>query len=207
MVSKIAGWVAWFLLAGMPLTLYAQTPGEPLVDPRDGQHYKTIEIGNQVWMAQNLDFGSDEKACYEHDPAHCNTYGGLYTWEAATSICPDGWHLPSKEEWEELSAYLGKEDAGQKLKSSKEDLIPWDGTNESGFSALPAGAGNGEGFHRMGDWALFWSSSEYSSDRAWFAQLDGFWYQSPPRYRNLYVGWYYLKSNQFSVRCIKDQNL
>jgi uncharacterized protein (TIGR02145 family) len=207
--------------------------GEDMRDPRDGKTYQTVLIGEQCWMKQNLDVGmmleagsplqpglpvsqADEitKYCYEDDPSNCEIYGGLYTWEQAMGsglieaygdVCPPGWHLPSKEEWEALALFLGREDAGQKIKASPEDPYPWDGTNESGFSGLPAGAGNGEGYQRLGQWALFWSSSEADGQRAWFAQLDGFWYEQPPKYKIIYIGNYYLKSNMFSVRCLKDR--
>jgi len=174
-------------------------------DVRDGRQYKLVTIDDQVWMAENLDYGDEQKTCFNNDPADCEIYGGLYTWEVAQEICPAGWHLPTMDEWKALSDYLGIDDAGQKIKSSSLDSIPWDGTNESGFTAISAGAGNGKGFHRKGDWALFWSASEYSEQRAWFAQLDGYWYEQPPKYKNIYLGWYYLKINQFSVRCVKDQ--
>jgi len=203
-------WIPYLLLWIPCLVLsvpgFAQTPGDPLVDPRDNQQYETVHIGEQLWMARNLNYGDADKTCYGHDPASCEAHGGLYAWEVACRVCPDGWHLPSREEWISLSEFLGKEDAGQKLKASRNDPLPWDGTNETGFSALPSGAGNGEGFHRRGDWALFWASTGYNSQRAWFAQLDGYWYQSPPKYKNLYIGWYYLKTNQFSVRCVQDQD-
>jgi uncharacterized protein (TIGR02145 family) len=192
-------------LMWLSLALNGQLSGTLLVDPRDGRQYKTVQIGDQIWMAENLDWGEGEKVCYDHDPGNCSMYGGLYRWEEAVAVCPDGWHLPSREEWTELSEYLGVKDAGQKMKAGSADPLAWDGTNESGFCAIPAGAGNGEGFQRMGDWALFWSSSAFNDQRAWFAQLDGYWYPAPPKYRNLYVGWYYLKSNQFSVRCIKSR--
>jgi uncharacterized protein (TIGR02145 family) len=203
--KRSAGCLIRILPLIFAIPLPAQLPGEELVDPRDGRHYQTVWIGEQLWMAENLDFAGRERGCYDHDPGNCATYGGLYTWEASLEVCPAGWHLPSRDEWERLSEFLGREDAGQKLKASKGDPVPWDGTNETGFSALPAGAGNGEGFQRMGDWALFWSATGYNGQRAWFAQLDGYWYQAPPKYRNLYVGWYYLKTNQFSVRCIRDR--
>ena len=189
-------WLSW--------ALHGQLPADIFVDPRDGLQYKTVQIGDQIWMAENLNYGGNEKVCYDHDPGNCSIYGGLYTWETAATVCPEGWRLPSREDWTELSEFLGVREAGQKLKAAMGDVPAWDGTNESGFSAIPAGAGNGEEFQRMGDWALFWSSSEFSDQRAWFAQLDGYWYPAPPKYRNLYVGWYYLKSNQFSVRCIKS---
>jgi uncharacterized protein (TIGR02145 family) len=192
----------FFLSAG---SLNAQPGPGRMTDPRDGKQYRTIWIGSQHWMAENLNYGEGERVCYLDDPDFCNTYGGLYSYEVARNVCPDGWHLPDREEWEQLSEYLGTAEAGQKMKASGKDPVPWDGTNASGFSAIPAGAGNGEGFHRMGDWALFWSASEYNQERAWFAQLDGYWYPQPPKYTNLYIGWYYLKSNLFSVRCIEDE--
>ena len=195
---------AIFLACWPVAVLVSQVPGKPLIDQRDGRGYETVQIGEQLWMAENLDFGGVEKWCYNHDPAMCGVYGGLYTWEAAIEACPAGWHLPAKEEWEALSRFLGVEKAGQQMKAAGSDPVPWDGSNSSGFSAIPAGSGNGEGFHRQGDWALFWSSSEAGEQRAWFAQLDGYWYPAPPKYRNLFVGNYYLKTNQFSVRCIKD---
>ena len=173
-------------------------------DPRDGESYRIVRIGDQLWMAENLRY-LDAGVCYENDPLMCGKYGALYTWEESREVCPEGWRLPAREDWEELSAFLGEKEAGQRIKASPEDAIPWDGNNETGFTALPAGAGNGEGFHRMGDWALFWSSTPYNDRRAWFAQLDGYWYEQPPKYRNIYIGWYYLKLNQFSVRCIRQE--
>lgn len=198
--------VAWMLLV-LILNIEGQSPAGLLVDIRDGQEYKTVQIGAQIWMAQNINFGEASRRCYDHDPENCVKYGALYTWEEAREGCPAGWHLPSKSEWEKLAENLGVVSAGQRLKASPDDAIPWDGLNDSGFTALPAGAGNGEGFHRMDDWALFWSSTESTADRAWFAQLDGYWYQAPAKYTKLYVGNYYLRTNQFSVRCISDESI
>lgn len=189
------------LLTALPLR--AQQPVDPFTDPRDGKVYPVVRIGEMDWMAANLDYRAEGR-CYENDPVNCQIYGTLYTWEEALEACPSGWHLPSAEEWKELSLLLGPSDAGQKLKASPDDPVPWDGSNTSGFTALAAGAGNGEAFQRLGQWALFWSASEAGGSRAWFAQLDNFWYPQPPKYTKLYVGCYYLKSNQFSVRCIRD---
>lgn len=97
------------------------TCGDVLIDSRDGQSYETVQIGNQCWMAENLnigeridgivgmtDNGTIEKYCYGDDPANCETYGGLYQWDemmqyTATAgvqgICPKGWHLPDDDEW------------------------------------------------------------------------------------------------------------
>ncbi len=197
------------------------------VDPRDGQTYKIVRIGDQVWMAENLNYGQTvpnglqrdngivEKTLYDNDTTIHKAYGGLYTWHEATNwqnreggqgICPPGWHVPTLAEWQKLAHHLGVDSAGQQLKASPEDAIPWDGKNRSGFSAVPSGAGYREYFSRKGQWAVYWSSSEYDSAYAWFAQLDGFWYPQPPKYKMLYLGNYYLKENMFCIRCIKDSH-
>lgn len=77
-------------------------------DERDGQTYKVIKIGKQVWMAENLNYETKDSYCYENAPANCEKYGRLYTWEAALNACPLGWHLPTKEEFETLVANVGE---------------------------------------------------------------------------------------------------
>ncbi len=138
-------------LAG--LLLLAASCGTPMVDARDGRSYPTVAIGGQCWMALNLDHGvvvadamprdasAVEKSCYGNDPGSCRTYGGLYTWDEARQACPAGWHLPSREEWETLAAHLGTATAGEKLKARKDHVPAFDGTDEVGFAALPAGDG------------------------------------------------------------------
>ena len=114
-------------------------------DSRDDQEYKCVTIGNQTWMASNLnyagengDIGNLERTNYSLPPAttYSAAYGRLYTWEEAKPICPAGWHLPSIGEWEELIDFVGKEVAGKKLKAKADD---WNGTDDYGFSALPGG--------------------------------------------------------------------
>ncbi|MGM9985219.1 MAG: fibrobacter succinogenes major paralogous domain-containing protein [Fibrobacter intestinalis] len=130
--------------------------------PRDGQTYKTVQIGNQTWMAENLNYETDDSYCYD-EPANCRKYGRLYTWDLAP--CPSGWHLPSKVEWDTLFTAVGGEDvAGLKLKSTSGWYNDGNGTDEYGFSVLPAGYRNGDGDYLSADKdATFWSSTEYRS--------------------------------------------
>ncbi len=201
-------------LAG--LLLLAASCGTPIVDARDGRSYPTVAVGGQCWMALNLDHGvvvpdarprdasAVEKSCYGNDPGSCRTYGGLYTWDEARQACPVGWHLPSREEWETLAAHLGTATAGEKLKARKDHVPAFDGTDEVGFTALPAGTAFRGAFGRQGDWGVFWTATENGPERAVSVTLDRLWHPAPPRYRNAVFDEAYLKENAFSVRCTSE---
>jgi len=135
------------------------------INTRDNTTYKSVVIGTQTWMAENLNYDVPNNAtdvCYGNDPANCAKYGRLYTWGDAVTACPDGWHLPSDTEWDILVNYAGgSETAGKKLKS----IIGWDsnnGTDDYGFSALPGGYSNGT-FFNVGANGFWWSSTEVDS--------------------------------------------
>jgi len=129
--------VLLFFTLSIALNLVSQTT-ESFKDERDGKSYKTVRIGTQTWMAENLNFDTTYSWCRD-----CEVYGRLYSYEAATWSCPEGWHLPSDGEWTTLVAYLGGYTiAGGKLKET--GLTHWakpnkGATNESGFTALPHG--------------------------------------------------------------------
>jgi len=189
-------------------------------DSRDGNTYKWVKIGDQVWMAENLAYlpkvsppseysgtepyyyvygyegsnVSEAKATYNY-----KTYGVLYNWPAAFKACPNGWHLPTDEEWIILTNYLGGGYlAGGKMKSIAGWEIPNIGaTNSSGFCGLPGGNRNGLlKFGNLGVQGTWCSSTENDWYYAWFYYLT---YNSPFIYRTRYA-----KGNGWSVRCIKD---
>jgi uncharacterized protein (TIGR02145 family) len=174
-----------------------------LHDNRDGQNYKTIAIGNQVWMAENLNYPSDKSWCYNNKPGHCNEYGRLYTYVDANKVCPPGWHLPSKEEWEKfISEFGGEEIAGKFIKSEKGYLSfrgkDGNGTNKSGFNALPTGmrGDHDQAFNYLSKRSYFWSSIPMDMGRAWGY---AFFNSDDKVHLN-----YFSKNYGFSVRCVKD---
>lgn len=162
----------------------------------DGNTYPTVKIGDQVWMAKNLNVNTEEGSwCYEHNPANCEKYGRLYTWRAALKACPSGWHLPSKEEFERLLDIAGG--AYAEMRSINLRVRSWEkGSDKYGFSALPAGGydGYGKEFVRLGYYALFWSTTIYNSDYAYALDISG----------NYAVVAYGGKGNGLSVRCLQD---
>jgi uncharacterized protein (TIGR02145 family) len=115
------------------------------VDQRNSNEYKTVTIGSQIWMAENLNYAVEGSVCYDNKAENCTKYGLLYDWNTAKNACPAGWHLPSQAEWEEMTAYIGGWDAAEKkLKArsgwnNKSDGSSGNGTDEFGLAALPGG--------------------------------------------------------------------
>ena len=146
------------------MTIAYSTVGQvtgTFIDSRDSTTYKTVIIGTQTWMAENLNYASNDSWCY-NDTSKCTTYGRFYTWEAAKKACPTGWHLPSDTEWSTLTTYLGGDDvAGGKLKSTSTWASPNIGaTNSSGFTALPGGLTYNNGsFFGIKEDGYWWSST------------------------------------------------
>jgi uncharacterized protein (TIGR02145 family) len=178
--------------------------GEPcsgqttVTDSRDGQVYPTIQIGDQCWLQKNMNYQTGNSWCYANNPLHCDTYGRLYDWETALGICPSGWHLPSDAEWTVLTSFLGGDYiAGGKMKSSSGWNYNGNGTNSSGFTALPGGNEYRNGsFNGLKGRAYFWSSTEISSTNAWNRHL----YSDSEGVSSGNYG----KTHGFSVRCLKD---
>ncbi|MBR5692170.1 MAG: fibrobacter succinogenes major paralogous domain-containing protein [Fibrobacter sp.] len=194
-----------------------------LIDDRDGQTYKTVKIGAQWWMAENLNFETTYGSCYKDSIEYCEKYGRQYAWNAAVGkldsecalwgrcfptsgdvqgVCPDGWHLPSKAEFETLFMAVGEDfTAGTMLKSTS----GWDeggnGMDAFGFSALPAGA-IVKGYDLSafeGVLAFFWSSTEDASS---FSLACNMRISSGGSDAILLSN---EKGFRYSVRCLKDR--
>jgi uncharacterized protein (TIGR02145 family) len=143
-------------------------------DSRDGQKYKTVKIGTQTWMAENMNVKTGTSWCYGDDESNCKKYGRLYAWSTAAKMaCPNGWRLPSREEWDKLvKATGGEKTAGKKLKAKSgwnrddDKNVSGDGTDDFGFSALPGGNRRSNGYFGDGYYSLWWSASDDGSDYA-----------------------------------------
>lgn len=178
-----------------------------LPDHRDGKIYKTIEIGTQTWMAENLNFDTAGSWAYNDDVANAAVYGRLYDFAQAKKVCPEGWHLPDTAEWNQLINHLGGYwVAGGTMKES--GTAHWDSPNYgafngSGFAALAAGCriphsypGN---YYALKVFANFWTSSvsEYLPTEGVYQQFD---FQS--------ISIWPLTDDEgtgYSVRCVKNQ--
>jgi uncharacterized protein (TIGR02145 family) len=198
----------------------------PITDV-DGNVYSAVKIGKQIWLSENLKVtrlnnGMDIRNVADSlgwisliSPAYCwyrndsglykKSYGALYNWYAVNSgkLCPAGWHVPEKTEWEALSANLGGSDiAGGKLK--EEGILHWDypntgAVNSYGFSALPGGYRNYDlgMFVYLGELGFWWSSNE---DNELSSPFFGMYSQSSSLDYNPYLS----KKSGISVRCLKD---
>ena len=166
-----------------------------LTDDRDGKTYKTVVIGKQTWMAENLNFETRFSYCYENNDENCAKYGRLYKWEFAMEACPAGWGVPSLEEFQALVAAVGGLPmAGKVLKSTEGWKDGGNGSDEYGFAALPAGYMQEDStFHNEGEYAQFWSTSGTTK----MYQLEFFFDRDSSYLFGIY------REYGLSVRCLK----
>ena len=178
-----------------------------------GKQYKTITIGNQTWMAENLNYEVENSYCYNNSADSCAKYGRLYTWAAAVGkseeecgygkpcgltgtvrgICPEGWHIPTSAEWNTLYSATGS--SPYTMQATGYWITPKD---IYGFSALPAGNYYGSNFSNVGYYAYFWSATEQGSATAYYWSIDA-------NHANLiYAHNSCNKFMSYSVRCVKD---
>lgn len=190
----------------------------------DGNVYHVVTIGAQTWTVENLKTTKyndgtaiplvTEASAWANltTPGFCwynnnealnkNTYGGLYNWYAVNTgkLAPTGWHVATDAEWTTLTDYLGGASYGGKLKET--GTVHWiepntGATNETGFTALPAGSRDNTGiFDNLGYYSIWWSSTEISSTDAWYL----FIYSPQTQVQRFSI----FKKDGFSIRCIKD---
>lgn len=148
----------------------AQENHNYIMDSRDGKTYKIAKIGNQVWMAETLNYETNGSYCYEDDPEKCAKYGRLYIWESALNACPVGWHLPTKGEYETLLGYVEKQEKETIEEMYRnEEKYEWDlrwgayfllrNKKQYGFSDLPVSC-------------YYWTATENGDNRAYDMLLD-----------------------------------
>jgi len=159
------------------------------LDPRDGQSYKTVKIGDQIWMAENLRYQTGSGSwCYNNNDCNCIPKGRYYNWKTANEVCPWGWRLPSKSDYETLLVNL-------KIlpKYHYEDLLLG---GSSGFNAILTGFCNKKGvFRNFGVYGAWWSSSESSMQGSYYLLLSS--RSEKAKIRN------FSRKSGLSVRCIK----
>jgi len=217
--------------AAMAGAVAGETDFGTFTDTRDGQTYKTVNIDGQTWMAENLNYKppkgkswryyhDDTSYCNEHGRSGCNKYGRLYDWNTAKKVCPAGYHLPSRQEWNNLGRAVGGKreqvggvnylGAGKKLKAKS----GWDvsnGTDNYGFSALPGGwrhqhynnipddtgdcdCGDNRGAGGFGNW---WTAASKDGEDAYQLEMN---YDNDDMYE-----YNSSKLAAFSVRCVADR--
>jgi uncharacterized protein (TIGR02145 family) len=188
----------------------------------DGSVYNVVEINNECWTSQNLNVthyrNGDSIPCvtdsstwvnlttgaycnYNNDPSNANSYGRLYNWYAvidSRGLAPEGWHVPTYNDWAALENYLGGElGAGDKMKEKDTDPLPnWDGSNSVGFNGTAAGYRNNGKFQDLGAGTSYWSSTSYDTSNS---RMMGLFSSDPTSYLV-----YDKKTEGFSIRCIRD---
>jgi uncharacterized protein (TIGR02145 family) len=173
---------------GTEIGLTDESRSNIFIDSRDGQRYPTILIDQQIWIAKNLAFKpeSGKYWVYNNDNLNVSKFGYIYSFETAKSVCPIGWHLPEKKDYEILIDHYGN--------NSFNELIP---TGSSGFMLIDSPLRFGVNFSPIEGGSVFWTSSEKDKNYAWGFSIDS---------KNRIISFYdrFRKNSGLSVRCIKD---
>jgi uncharacterized protein (TIGR02145 family) len=151
------------ILCGLFVAFFINSFGQDyFTDTRDGNSYKTIIIGKNFWMAENLKYDNAEGSSYfDNNPDNKSSYGNLYNWNTATKVCPKGWHLPSGEEFKEMIDYYDGKGGLEKIVKD---------TNTINFQL--GGMKDFEGTDsEIDESGYYWSSTEYDKD---YAQYFGY---------------------------------
>lgn len=181
------------------LPTYAVKPSNSYKDPRDKQKYRTIKVGSRLWLADNLNYKMDGSFCYKDDESQCMAYGRLYTWDAAVNACPQGFYLPTDDDFQSLWQAAGADfNAAYLLKAAYGWSGETNGSDTLKFSAMPAGNRfDDETYGNLSKFAFFWSSEaskEKQNARVWYmtSKSMAFSFMNKP------------KIFGFSVRCVQS---
>jgi uncharacterized protein (TIGR02145 family) len=195
-------------------------------DERDGKKYVYVQIGEQIWMAENLNYticgskcgsGGNFSSLEDANTVNCDKFGRLYDWYTALTVCPDGWHLPSDSEWTILTDYAG-DSAGIKLRATSVDWVCIknavlkqtdylmkdcaccgsykDGTDDYGFSALPGGSGSSQLGHFYVGRYGEWWTDTEFQSYAYYRSIED--YLSDVKKSHVW------RTDFLSVRCVKN---
>lgn len=182
------------------ILLFAGVRGqEKLKDPRDGNEYRTISVQGKTWMAENLRYKATEGAFYfDNDPNNVPIYGVLYNWETAIKVCPDGWHLPSGEEYHNLVNFNEQKERWTNVASEP-----------ASFRIQLAGMQDYEGtFTELDESGYYWTSTEYDKEFAEYFSYMLITFNTVvdiSRKEDIQDVHGSEKSNKYSVRCVKNQ--
>ncbi|MBN2807723.1 MAG: hypothetical protein JXR22_13785, partial [Prolixibacteraceae bacterium] len=167
-------------------------------DTRDDEYYLTHKIGNQWWFCNDARYKVSGSKVYNDDESKAPLYGRLYTWNMAKQACPSGWRVPSKEDWETLEKTLGMTDAEIRKKDgirTETDVI----RKLVGMGVVSYLQGmylEGEGYDALGDFTIYWTSTESFGDKVWTWDLyQGMWHFMPMDDGT--------KSHFYSLKCVK----
>jgi len=175
---------------------------EIFTDPRDGKIYNIVVIGEQTWMAQNLDYCGEDGNLgkwYVNDPEYGTKYGRLYNWFEAKMAVPLGWHLPINKDWQILVDFVGGEKvAGNRLRTKGGWINSFHkGTDKYGFSAMPGGIHDTDNtFYLEKANGYWWAATGNGSKKAWSWSINYLYSHIYKSTRS--------KETRFSVRCVKS---
>ncbi len=186
------------VILSLLLSVTRLTGQAKFTDPRDGNEYRTITVQGATWMAENLRFKPAEGADYfDNDPNNVPIYGMLYDWKTANKVCPDGWHLPSGEEYHELVNF-----------NEQKERWGYRASDPESFRIQLAGMQNYEGiFTELDESGYYWTSTEYDKD---YAEYFSYFVISQNRVIDISREEDITdvhgseKINKYSVRCVKN---
>ncbi|KPK85294.1 MAG: hypothetical protein AMS27_07615 [Bacteroides sp. SM23_62_1] len=173
-------------------------------DPRDGKEYATIQIGDQWWMAQNLNFDVYDSYCYNNSNINCQEFGKLYNWQTAITVCPEGWHLPTDKEWSEMESQIGMDFYDAYINVGFMRGIPQGRELKDGgcvgFNAKLGGQRSSSGnYVQINEYGTYWTITEDETDNN-YAWVRMFNVDHPGAGRGVAAKTLYL-----SIRCLKGE--